>query len=136
MANLENLSYEALLELRNKALSDSNPNLFGRVCELTGTIPEDETGAEGHLYTMYRANEEYEKRNQIKSQKYVIPGRTEIPCTKKGYDKWIRDFVRMNADKGVRLPKDYGKKSKKQKTGMFYGMLKHYKIKESDILPR
>jgi hypothetical protein len=136
MANLEDLSYETLLELRIKALNDNNSNLFGRVCELTGTIPEDENSTDGYLYLVYLAEKEYSKKYAHKEKKYKIPGRTEIPCTEKGYDRWIRDFVKMNEDKEIRLPKDYNKKSKKQKAGMFYGILKHYEISEEDIVSK
>ena len=136
MANLEELSYKAQLEFRNKALKSGSFMIFGEACDITEIIPEDPNSREGFLYSMYQAEKEYQKRHFSKEQKYKIPGRTEIPNTTKGYQRWIRDFVKMNENKGVTLPKDFSKKSKKQLVGMFYGMLKTYGINEEDILPR
>lgn len=140
MANLEQLSYDEQLELKNKALKSGSFMRFGEACDITKIFPENPNSREGLLYQMYLAEKGYARKHAPKEKKYIFPGRTEIPNERKGnrhwYERWIRDFVEANKDEGIKLPKKFGKKSEKQLKGMFYGMLKYYGGSEEDILPK
>ncbi|MEK6853651.1 MAG: hypothetical protein AABX64_03125 [Nanoarchaeota archaeon] len=71
---------------------------------------------------------------EIQSKKYIIPKHHEDPAaTRNGLREWITRFHRYNK---MELPKRFHKKNKPQLLGMYYGMLGHYQIKESDILSR
>ncbi|MEK6863286.1 MAG: hypothetical protein AABW53_01170 [Nanoarchaeota archaeon] len=66
--------------------------------------------------------------------RYMIPKYHENPAaTRNGLREWITRFHRFN---DINLPKKFHQKNKPQLLGMYYGMLGHYQIKESDILSR
>lgn len=71
--------------------------------------------------------------NAASKKQYYIPGMTENPAVSYGMlRRWIIDFCDKN---NLDLPRYFYKKDKRQLQGMFYGMLRHYKISLEDIIP-
>ncbi len=94
-----------------------------------GTILEN-FGEDSFEYLAYQ----HKLAEQMGSNYLKIPRRTENPSATYGMLKsWIRDFCQQN-DKS--LPKGFHKKNKQQLMGMYLGMLVHYGIKQSDIVPQ
>ena len=64
---------------------------------------------------------------------YIVPRRTENPANTFGMLRnWIVEFHNSN---GMKLPKRFYRRSKTQLRGMYYGMLRTYKITIDDIVP-
>lgn len=62
---------------------------------------------------------------------YHIPGRYEDPRITYGLvRRWIMDFHEMN---GMKLPRGFYQRNKRQLVGMFNGMLRTYGIRLEDL---
>ncbi len=101
--------------------------------ELIVTLDEETIlehfGEESFEYLAY----EHMLAEQMERQKLRIPRRTENPAVTKGMLKnWIQEFLERN---NKLLPKGYHHKNKRQLQGMYRGMLDHYNIRLTDIVP-
>ncbi len=86
-------------------------------------------GEESFEYLAY----EHMLAEQMERQRIKIPRRTEYPAATKGMlESWIREFCERN---NKPLPRGFSKRNKKQLMGMYQGMLTHYQIKPSYIIP-
>lgn len=76
---------------------------------------------------------EKESQKYQEPHRYIIPRMTENPAvTYSMLRRWIIDFHKKNDI--MPLPKGFYKRNKRQLKGMFYGMLRHYKISLDDII--
>lgn len=64
---------------------------------------------------------------------YIVPRRTENPANTFGMLRnWIIEFHKNN---GMKLPKGFYRRNKRQLRGMYYGMLNTYGISIDDVVP-
>ena len=69
---------------------------------------------------------------QPERTQYRIPRATENPAVHRGMlRRWIKNFHEMN---GMKLPKGFYERDKRQLRGMYYGMLEEYDISIEDII--
>lgn len=117
-------------------MNNKNPDKILRSGDLEQIVALDEEtilenfGEDSFEYLAYQ----HKLAEQIGSNYLKIPRRTENPSATYGMLKgWIKEFCQQN-DK--LLPKGFHKKNKQQLTGLYHGMLDHYGIKPSDIVPQ
>lgn len=117
-------------------MNDKNPDKILRSGDLEQIVKLDEEtilenfGEDSFEYLAYQ----HQLAEQMGSNYLKIPRRTENPSATYGMLKsWIREFCQQNDKK---LPKGFHNKNKKQLMGMYRGMLDHYGIKPSDIVPQ
>ena len=69
---------------------------------------------------------------QPERTQYRIPRATENPAVHRSMlRRWIKNFHEMN---GMKLPKGFYERDKRQLRGMYYGMLEEYDISIEDII--
>ena len=117
-------------------MNDKTPDQILRSGDLEQIVALDEEtildnfGEDSFEYLAYQ----HKLAEQMGSNYLKIPRRTENPSATYGMlYSWIRDFCRQN---NKPLPKGFYKKNKQQLWGMYRGMLVHYGIKLSDIVPQ
>ena len=117
-------------------MNDKTPDQILRSGDLEQIVALDEEtildnfGEDSFEYLAYQ----HKLAEQMGSNYLKIPRRTENPSATYGMlDSWIRDFCRQN---NKPLPKGFHNRNKQQLMGMYHGMLEHYGIKQSDIVPR
>lgn len=117
-------------------MNDKTPDQILRSGDLEQIVTLDKEtilnhfGEDSFEYLAYQ----HKLAEQMGSNYLKIPRRTENPSATYGMLRhWITDFCQQN-DKS--LPKGFHKKNKQQLMGMYRGMLDHYGIKQSDIVPQ
>lgn len=140
--SLEDKTYEELIKDRELAIENRAFQAFGEIVDHLGEDTDFLEGSiERDLYEGYIA----ERMTRLgtlpngigiveRKIRYIVPRMTEPP--RKTVDmmkRWLQDFYNGN---GLKLPKGFHRKNRRQLIGLYSGTLKDYDVQEKDIVQR